>query len=175
VATGSADAENGGHLVTTIDAHKQKFQELLTKVFGKEKVASFPAPLLKLMEEFHGESFDAGRDAEDGTADRGYDNGFAEGFDAGTHQAYVELRGNEDDQSQMQGFPLVLCERHMLGWARIAKGEYGSEVQVYQDNKGLWRWTARDRKRTVLAKSTQGFTTEYGAKLNMRKSLEMDE
>jgi hypothetical protein len=157
--------------MTTIDAHKQKFAELLTKVFGKAKVAGFPAPLLELMEQFFNESFDAGRDAEDGTADKGYDNGFAEGFDAGAHQAYIDLRGNEQDQAKMREFASGLRERSMLGWAQIAKGQLGGEAQVYQDNKGVWRWVVRDRKCKALASSSQGFTTEYGAKLDMEKRL----
>jgi hypothetical protein len=156
--------------MTTIDAHKQKFQELLASVF-EEKAKSFPTPLVTLMEQFFNESFDAGRDAEDGNADKGYDNGFAEGFDAGTHQAYVELRGNNDDKAKMQEFGNGLRQRHMLGWARVAKGEYGGESEVYQDNNGAWRWIVRDRKDGVVAKSVSGFTTEYGAKLNMQKEL----
>jgi uncharacterized protein YegP (UPF0339 family) len=59
----------------------------------------------------------------------------------------------------------------MLGWARVAKGEYGGESEVYQDNNGAWRWIVRDRKDGVVAKSVSGFTTEYGAKLNMQKEL----
>ena len=157
--------------MTTIDAHKQKFTELLTSVFGKAKVESFPAPLLELMEQFFTESFDAGRDAEDGTADKGYDNGFAEGFDSGTHQAYVELRGNDDDQRQMQEFAKGLRQRHLLGWAKIAKGESSGDAEIYQDNNGAWRWVIRDRKRKVLSSSSAGFTTEYGAKLDMQKQL----
>jgi len=162
--------------VTTIDAHKQKFQELLNAAFGKDKVEGFPKPLLVLMENFYNESFDAGRDAEDAAADKGYDNGFAEGFDAGTHQAYVELRGNEDDQAKMQEFGNGLRNRHMLGWAKIAKGEIGGDVEVYQDNKETWRWIVRDRKRKVIARSgNNGFTTEYGAKVDAQKQLGIEE
>jgi len=155
--------------------HENDFLHLLHETFGSEKAAQFPAPLVKAMRDFCDASYRKGFTARAPDLDSSYEQGFSEGFDSGTHQAYVEINGDKADEGKAHHLMAGLAKRHREAWSAIARAHYDNCTgQIFQRKDGPYGWRVIAKDGRVMAISTEHYSTELGAKLAAAKATGMD-
>lgn len=146
--------------------HENDFLHLLHEAFGPEKAGKFPDALTKAMRDLCDATYRKGFAAREPDLERSYEQGFTEGFDSGTHQAYVEIQGTQADNQKAHEHMAGLAKRHRKAWMAIAKAHYDNCTgQIFRrkgDDYG-WRVIAKDGR--VMAITQEYYSTELGAKL----------
>lgn len=148
------------------------FQRLLSQFFGQEKAAKFPTALVTAMREFSEASFAEGIESRAGDLDQAYDQGFSEGFDSGTHQAYVECNPDQPAETEkLHEFMSTLRARHRESWRAIAKADYaGCKGVIFKRGGTYFGWRVVAKDGLIVAKTDLSFSTELGAKLDARNA-----
>ena len=149
--------------------------DLLTEVFGPEKVSNFPDALLETMQTFYEASFHLGQASSLPELEKSYEQGFAEGWDSGCHQAWVDINGENSDKEKAHALVALLTARHRKRWQDIAQGNYSNGVgEIFQRKGGDYGWRVMTKDGDPLGLCDEYYTTELGAKLAAAKATGMD-